>query len=59
QCEGMVAIRELQDDFFEYDEVNYCIKGRRTGKVYMLGDKVTVEVVKADLRKKQLDYRLV
>lgn len=59
QCEGMVAIRELQDDFFEYDETNYCIKGRRTGKVYMLGDKVNVEVVKADLRKKQLDYRLV
>ena len=58
QCEGMVAIRELQEDFFEYDEVNYCIKGRRTGKVYMLGDKVTVEVAKADLRKKQLDYRL-
>ena len=58
QCEGMVAIRELQDDFFEYDETNYCIKGRRTGKVYMLGDKVKVEVVKADLRKKQLDYRL-
>jgi ribonuclease R len=58
QCEGMVAIRELQDDFFEYDETNYCIKGRRTGKVYMLGDKVNVEVVKADLRKKQLDYRL-
>jgi ribonuclease R len=59
QCEGMVAIRELQDDFFEYDEVNYCIKGRRTGKVYMLGDNVTVEVVRADLRKKQLDYKLV
>ncbi len=59
QCEGMVAIRELQDDFFEYDEVNYCIKGRRTGKVYMLGDNVTVEVARADLRKKQLDYKLV
>ncbi len=58
QCEGMVAIRELQDDFFEYDEVNYCIKGRKTGKVYMLGDKITIEVVKADLQKKQLDYRL-
>ncbi|HPT12407.1 MAG TPA: ribonuclease R, partial [Bacteroidales bacterium] len=58
QCEGMVPLRDLQEDFFEYDEVNYCIRGRRTGKVYMLGDKVTVEVVKADLQKKQLDYRL-
>ncbi len=59
QCEGMVAIRELQDDFFEYDEENYCIRGRQSGKVYMLGDKVNVEVVKADLQKRQLDYRLV
>ncbi len=58
QCEGMIAIRELQEDFFEYDETNYCIRGRRTGKVYMLGDKINVEVVKADLQKKQLDYRL-
>lgn len=58
QCEGMIQIRELQEDYFEYDETNYCIRGRKTGKVYMLGDKVKVEVVKADLQKKQLDYRL-
>jgi len=57
QCEGMIAIRELQDDYFEYDEVNYCIRGRHSGKVYMLGDKINVEVVKADLQKRQLDYR--
>ena len=59
QCEGMIHIRELADDFYEYDEENYCIKGRHTGKEYMLGDRVNVEVVKADLQKKQLDYRLV
>jgi ribonuclease R len=58
RCEGMIHIRELADDFFEYDEENYCIKGRSTGKVYTLGDRVNVEVVKADLQKKQLDYRL-
>ncbi len=58
QCEGMIAIRELQDDYFEYDEVNYCIRGRQSGKVYMLGDKINVEVAKADLQKRQLDYRL-
>ena len=58
QCEGMVAIRELQDDYFEYDEENYCIRGRHSGKVYMLGDKVSVEVARADLQKRQLDYRL-
>ena len=58
QCEGMIHIRELADDFYEYDEENYCIKGRSTGKVYTLGDRVSIEVVKADLQKKQLDYRL-
>ena len=58
QCEGMIHIRELADDFYEYDEENYCIKGRSTGKVYTLGDRVNIEVVKADLQKKQLDYRL-
>jgi len=59
QCEGMVNIRELGDDFYEYDEENYCLRGRMSGKVYTLGDRVTIEVVKADLQKKQLDYRLV
>jgi len=58
QCEGMIHIRELADDFYEYDEENYCIKGRSTGKVYTLGDRVNIEVVKADLQKKQLDYKL-
>jgi len=58
QCEGMIHIRELADDFYEYDEENYCIKGRSTGKVYTLGDRVNIIVVKADLQKKQLDYRL-
>lgn len=59
QCEGMIHIRELADDFYEYDEENYCIKGRSTGKIYTLGDRVNIVVVKADLQKKQLDYRLV
>jgi len=58
QCEGMIHIRELADDFYEYDEENYCIRGRSTGKVYTLGDRVNIVVVKADLQKKQLDYRL-
>jgi ribonuclease R len=59
QCEGMVSVRDLTDDFYEYDEDNYCLKGRTTGNLYTLGDRVNVEVVKADLQKKQLDYKLV
>ncbi|MFO7574243.1 MAG: ribonuclease R [Bacteroidales bacterium] len=58
QCEGMIHIRELGDDFYEYDEENYCVRGRSSGKEYTLGDRVMVEVVKADLEKKRLDYRL-
>lgn len=57
QCEGMISLRELVDDYYEYDEENYCIKGRSTGKVYTLGDRANVIVVKADLQKKQLDFR--
>ncbi|HPV17056.1 MAG TPA: ribonuclease R, partial [Bacteroidales bacterium] len=52
QCEGMVSIRDLHDDYYEYDEENYCIRGKSTGKLYTLGDRVKVEVVKADLQKK-------
>lgn len=59
QCEGMVSIRDLDDDFYEYDEDCYCLKGRSSGKVYTLGDKVSIEVVRADLQKKQLDYKLI
>lgn len=58
QCEGMIAIRELDDDFYEYDEENYLIRGRSTGKEYMLGDRINILMVKADLQKKQLDFRI-
>lgn len=57
-CEGMVSIRELNDDFYEYDEENYCIRGRHKGKVFTLGDVVWVQLAKADLQKKQLDFEL-
>ena len=58
QCEGMIHIRELGDDYYEYDLENYCIRGRSTGKEFTLGDRIQVEVVKADLQKKQLDYKI-
>ncbi|MFO7851325.1 MAG: ribonuclease R [Bacteroidota bacterium] len=58
RCEGMISIRDLDDDFYEYDEKNYCIRGRYQGTEYTLGDTVNVTVVKADLQKKQLDYAL-
>jgi ribonuclease R len=58
KCEGMVSIRELEDDFYEFDEDNYCIVGRNHRKIYQLGDKVDVLVAKANLVAKQLDFVL-
>lgn len=59
KCEGLVPIRELQDDYYEYDEDNYCLTGRRTSKKYQLGDPVKVEILRTNLAKKQLDFVLV
>ena len=58
KCEGLVATRDMLDDFYEYDEDNYCLNGRRTGKTYQLGDPVKVIVLRANLPKKQLDFGL-
>ena len=59
KCEGMVAIRNLDDDYYEFDEKNYCLRGRLRNTVYSLGDAVTIRVVKANLERKQLDFELV
>ena len=58
-CEGMVPLRELDDDFYEFDEQNYLVRGLRHHRTYQLGDVVTVQVARADLIKKQLDFALV
>lgn len=58
-CEGMVPVRELDDDFYEYDEKNFLLRGRRSGHKYQLGDPVTIQVARADLVKKQLDFAIV
>ena len=57
--EGMVSIRNLDDDFYRFDEDNYCIVGRRHNKKYQLGDQVKILVAKANLIKKQLDFELI
>ena len=59
KCEGLVSITELEDDYYEFDEKNYCIAGRHHHKIYQLGDTVTVKVAKANLVTRQLDYELV
>lgn len=58
KCEGMISVRDLDNDFYIFDDKNYCIVGRRTNRKFQLGDEITVRVAKANLAKKQLDFVL-
>jgi len=55
-CEGMIPMRDLGDDYYDFDERNFCLKGRRHHHRYQLGDAIRIQVAKADLEKKQLDF---
>jgi len=59
KCEGMISIRGLKGDFYEYDEDNYCIRGRKLGRKYQIGDPVNIEVVRTNLIRKQIDFALI
>jgi ribonuclease R len=58
KCEGMVSIRDLTGDFYFFDEKNYCITGMHSNKCYQLGGNIKIQVVRANLEKKQLDFKL-
>lgn len=55
-CEGLVPMRDLADDYYDFDEKTHCLIGRRTGSRYRLGDRLRVKVARADIAKKQLDF---
>ena len=57
-CEGMVPMRDLNDDYYDFDERNFCLKGRLHHHKYQLGDPVRIKVARADLEKRQLDFVL-
>ena len=59
KCEGMVPLHQLDDDFYIFDVKNYCITGRHTNVCYTIGDEVKVEILRANLEKKQLDFTLI
>ena len=59
KIEGMVSLREIKSDFFEFDEARYRLVGRRTHKVFRLGDQVRIKVKSANLEQRLLDYELV
>ena len=57
-CEGMVPMHDLDDDYYDFDERNYCLVGRRHHNKYQLGDPVTIRVARANIEKRQLDFTL-
>jgi ribonuclease R len=58
-CEGMVPMRDLDDDYYDFDERNYCLVGRRHHNKYQLGDPVRIKVARANIEKRQLDFTIV
>lgn len=58
KCEGMIPMRDLGNDYYEFDEKNYCLIGRRHHRKFSLGDPVKIKVARANLEKKQLDFTL-
>jgi ribonuclease R len=59
KCEGMIRLRDIDDDFYVLDQANYCIIGQRKRRKYQLGDEVRIKVRKVDLAKKQIDFQLI
>ncbi len=58
KCEGMISLRDFEDDNYYFDEDNYCIIGRNTGRRFQLGDPIRIRIANADLERKQLDFVL-
>ncbi|MCX6225728.1 MAG: ribonuclease R [Bacteroidia bacterium] len=58
-CEGMIPMRDMDDDFYEYDEKNYCLVGVHTRRRFTIGQKVTIEIARTNLAKRQMDFKLI
>ena len=58
-CEGMIPMRDLSNDYYEFDERNFCLRGRRHHHRYQLGDAIEIQVAGANLEKRQLDFSIV
>ncbi len=58
-AEGLVRLKDIKDDYYFYDEKNYSITGERTKRKYRLGDKVKVKLIRADVKKTELDFIII
>ena len=57
--EGLVHVRDLNDDYYEYDEKKYALIGSRTGKRYRLGDTVHVKVLRVNPEEREIDFAIL
>lgn len=58
-AEGLVRLKDIKDDYYYYDETSYSVIGERTNKKYRLGDKVKVKLIKADIKKTEIDFIII
>jgi len=58
KCEGMVRLRDIESDYYSFDEKNFCVRGQRKGHLFRMGDRVQVSVKHTDLQRRQLDFNL-
>ncbi|RKY98113.1 MAG: ribonuclease R, partial [Ignavibacteriae bacterium] len=58
-AEGLIKVRDLEGDFYVFDEKKYSLIGRRTKKQYRLGDRINVKLIRADIEKLELDFLII
>jgi ribonuclease R len=56
KIEGMITVRDLDDDFYVFDEKNYCITGERRKKKFQLGDPIKIQIVKVSMQSRTIDF---
>ena len=57
--EGLVHVSSMMDDYYEFDEQNYCLRGQDFGKTYHLGDTVRIQVTGVDMNTKSIDFCII
>ena len=58
KCEGMVRLRDIESDYYFFDEKNFRVRGQKKGQIFRLGDRLSVSVKRSDLQRRQLDFNL-
>jgi ribonuclease R len=59
KIEGMIALKDMDDDYYTFDEKNFCINGHKHKRKFQLGDALKVQIIRTNLSRKQIDMMLV